>query len=254
VLINFPKQALGYTKSPLGIIALFIVLVYGIAAFAFSQGGGMDDVNITPLIYFLVFFPILVFCGFVWLVANHHTKLYGPSDYKNEELFLKSQLSSAFSLAVADFQHESDGNIKPQLNLDELLETVTNNTNKNKDWRARVLWVDDRPENNVYERKAFEAQGVDFSIALSTKSALEQLENNKFAVVISDMGRKEGPKEGYVLLDEMQKRAIDTPFVIYAGSNSAEHKKLARERGAIGSTSRPDELFTLVMNALTLPK
>ncbi|MBY0475234.1 MAG: hypothetical protein K2Q13_09275 [Nitrosomonas sp.] len=67
--------------------------------------------------------------------------------------------------------------------------------------KSRGLWVDDRPENNVYERQAFQAQGVEFSLALSTNEALDILKTNKFAVIISDMGRKEGPQEGYVLLD-----------------------------------------------------
>ena len=63
-----------------------------------------------------------------------------------------------------------------------------------------MLWVDDRPENNVYERQAFEEQGLHFRLALSTEEALQILKQEKFAAIISDMGRKEGPKEGYVLL------------------------------------------------------
>lgn len=254
---NFPKSVLGYTKSPLGIIGLFIVLVYGIAAIAFSQGNQSSGGDITPLIYFLALFPVLVFVGFVWLVAKHHTKLYGPADFQNEELFLKSNFEnfeSIASLVAADVKHGGSDGVLTEEKLNNLLELVArndgSNRRKDKGWRTRVLWVDDRPENNVFERKAFEAQGVEFTIALSTKSALEQLESTKFGAVISDMGRKEGPKEGYVLLSAMQERKINTPFVIYAGSNSPEHKKMAREQGAIGSTNRPDELFTLVMNAL----
>ena len=42
-------------------------------------------------------------------------------------------------------------------------------------------------------------------MALSTKEALEILKNNKYAVIISDMKRKESDKEGYILLDEIRK-------------------------------------------------
>jgi len=110
--------------------------------------------------------------------------------------------------------------------------------------------VDDRPGNNVYERQAFVAQGLEFDLALSTDEALDKLARENFAVVISDMGRKEGPQEGYVLLDEMRSKGDSTPFVIYAGSNLPEHKKMARERGALGSTNRAQELFELVMSAV----
>jgi cytochrome c biogenesis protein CcdA len=72
----------------LGIIALFIVLVYGFATIAVTFGNNLKG-NLTPLIYFLVFFPVLVFIGFLWLVSQHHDKIYGPADFKDETNFLK---------------------------------------------------------------------------------------------------------------------------------------------------------------------
>ena len=69
------------------------------------------------------------------------------------------------------------------------------------EWRTHILWVDDRPENNTYERQAFEGVGLRFTLALSTDEAFERLAQTKYAAIISDMGRREGPREGYVLLD-----------------------------------------------------
>ena len=63
------------------------------------------------------------------------------------------------------------------------------------------------------------------------------------------MGRREGPKEGYVLLEKIRKSGDKTPYFIYAGSNSPEHKRLAIEKGAQGSTNIAQELFQMVMNA-----
>jgi CheY-like chemotaxis protein len=117
-------------------------------------------------------------------------------------------------------------------------------------WRGRILWVDDRPDNNTYERQAFEAMGLSFTLALSTQEALTILANERFAAIISDMGRKEGPKEGYALLDALRAADARTPFFIYAGSNAPEHKREASQRGAQGSTNRPDELFDMVVQAL----
>ncbi len=111
----------------------------------------------------------------------------------------------------------------------------------------KILWVDDRPDNNVYERETFQSLGFDFTLALSTADALKAIELEPFDMIISDMGRNEGPKEGYVLLDALRGNGNTTPFVIYAGSNAPEHKKLASDRGAQGSTNNPSELLELVI-------
>jgi hypothetical protein len=251
---GFAESAKGFTKSPLGIIALFIVLVYGFASLVVSFGKNIGD-NATPLIYFMVLFPVLVFFGFLWLVANHHRKLYGPSDFKDEDNFIKVQMSTAMSLAAASAkQPENDTN--PELSekhLEKILELVnrTSQREKIKSSKNRIIWVDDRPENNIYERKAFEAQGIEFSLALSTDEALELMESNEYVAIISDMGRKEGTQEGYKLLEEVRNLGDDTPFFIYAGSRSPEHKKMAKERGAQGTTNRADELYKMVMDTVT---
>jgi CheY-like chemotaxis protein len=247
---KFAESAAGFTKSPLGIIALFIVLVYGFASLVVGLGSGISE-HIVPLIYFMVFFPVGVFFGFLWLVAKHHNKLYGPSDFRNEENFIKAQMVTAASLAAASAKQPGYSTGLPEAQLREIVNVVSNAPRHKPDkWRNRVLWVDDRPENNVFERQAFEAQGIEFSLALSTDEALEQIKTNKFAVIISDMGRKEGPQEGYVLLDKLRAMGDRTPFVIYAASNLPEHKLMAQEHGAVGSTNRAEELFQLVMGAI----
>jgi CheY-like chemotaxis protein len=115
---------------------------------------------------------------------------------------------------------------------------------------SRVLWVDDRPTNNVFERRSLEALGVDFDISTSTEDALSKLSAGSYDAVLSDMGRPPDPRAGYTLLDAMRQRGLRTPFIIYAGSNAPEHKAEARQHGAIGSTNRADELFELVLNAV----
>jgi CheY-like chemotaxis protein len=120
-----------------------------------------------------------------------------------------------------------------------------------EDSQKHILWVDDRPDNNTYERGAFEAIGFRFTLALSTNQALQTLSQQRFAAIISDMGRKEGPKEGYVLLHALRSKGDQTPFFIYAGSNLPEHKREAVARGAQGSTNDPQELFELITGMVT---
>lgn len=251
-LEKFAGSAKGFTRSPLGIIALFIVLVYGFASLVVGLDSSITD-HIVPLIYFMVFFPVIVFFGFLWLVAKHHNKLYGPSDFTNEENFFKAQMASVASLAAATARHPGHESGLNNAQLQEIVDVVSKATRKPKleKWKNRVLWVDDRPSNNTYERQAFEAQGIEFDLALSTNEALDRLSKNKYAAIISDMGRKEGPQEGYILLDKLRLDGNSTPFIIYAGSNLPEHKKMAREKGAVGSTNRAEELFQLVMGAVS---
>ncbi|MBO6606253.1 response regulator [Psychroserpens sp.] len=250
---GFADSAKGFTKSPLGIIALFIVLVYGFASLVVSFGQNIGE-NAIPLIYFLVVFPVIVFFGFLWLVANHHKKLYGPSDFKDEDNFVKVQMSTAMSLAAASAKQPND-ELNPELSdkyQEKILELVnrTSQREKIKTSKNRIIWVDDRPENNIYERKAFEAQGIEFSLALNTNEALELIRNNDYVAIISDMGRKEGPKEGYKLLDAIRESGNKTPFFIYAGSRSEEHNRMTKQRGGQGTTNRADELYEMVMNSI----
>lgn len=117
-------------------------------------------------------------------------------------------------------------------------------------WQRHILWVDDRPNNNIYERAAFESMGLEFTLALSTSEALSLLAKRRFAAIISDMGRNEGPREGYLLLERVRATDQKTPFFIYAGSNSHAHKRQAATRGAQGTTNVAQELFDMVMEAL----
>lgn len=56
--------------------------------------------------------------------------------------------------------------------------------------KNQLLWVDDNPDNYI-KRHAFEALGLRFSVALSTKEALEKISQQQYSAIISDMGRKE---------------------------------------------------------------
>jgi hypothetical protein len=86
--IEFGKTAKKLTHNPLGIIALFIVLIYAFASLVVGFGSNLEQAQKTPLIWFLVLFPVLVLLVFAWLVSQHHMKLYAPTDYRDEKLFI----------------------------------------------------------------------------------------------------------------------------------------------------------------------
>ena len=115
---------------------------------------------------------------------------------------------------------------------------------------ASVLWVDDNPSNNLYERRALEALGIRFTISTYTEDALEKMRPNRYDAIISDMGRPPDDRAGYTLLAEKQKLGDKAPLIIYSSSNLPEHKAEARRRGAFGGTNNPQELFQLVISAI----
>ena len=92
--------------------------------------------------------------------------------------------------------------------------------------------------------------GVRFTLSPNTTDALDQLSRQRFAAVISDMGRKEGPREGYVPLDAIRARGDQTPLFFYASSNAPEHKLETRNHGGQGCANNATELFHMVTHAV----
>src|SRR5215216_5862677 len=82
---RFGETARGLAQNPLGIIALFIVLVYGFASLVVGIGANLDPASTIVLVWFMVLFPVLVLGVFAWLVSRHHWKLYSPRDYGKGE-------------------------------------------------------------------------------------------------------------------------------------------------------------------------
>ena len=248
---SFGETAKSLARNPLGIIALFIVLVYGFASLVTAFAGSFTAGERLPLIYFLIIFPVLVLGAFSWLVSKHSGKLFAPSDFKDEENYVKMQMSVVASLTAATAKGDSPAS---EAQLHKIVETVRAAgpaAIKTADsWRNHILWVDDRPENNTYERQAFETIGLRFTLALSTDEAFERLSHAQYAAIISDMGRREGPREGYVLLDRLRKQGDRTPLFFYATSNAPEHKRETREHGGQGCTNNAQELFEMVTRSL----
>lgn len=89
---NFISNAKGLTKNPLGIIALFVSLIYGFACLVLSTSISNlhDDSERLPLIWFIIGFPLVILLAFIYLVVKHHEKLYSPSDYRADEAFIQT--------------------------------------------------------------------------------------------------------------------------------------------------------------------
>src|SRR5262245_7019360 len=125
-------------------------------------------------------------------------------------------------------------------------------------WK-RVLWVDDRPENNAAEIAAFARLQIEVCTRLSTEAAIAALDEaaEPFELVISDWRRPEEETRmpaGLRLLRDVRTRGWTVPVIFYHGVlGRADRKALralvAAERGQ-GATDRPDELFEMAARLL----
>jgi CheY-like chemotaxis protein len=120
------------------------------------------------------------------------------------------------------------------------------------EWRRTILWVDDRPDNNTYEREVFESLRLSFGLARTTDEALEILGRRRFGAIISDMARRNGPREGLLLLDAIRKSDTETPFFLCSATSGPDQQREAFQRGAQGITNQPYELVDMVTAALRL--
>lgn len=84
---------------------------------------------------------------------------------------------------------------------------------------GHVLWVDDHPENNEWERRAMELLGLTLTCKASTSEAMRLMidQGMEFDVVISDMNRNHdgGATAGYGLARKLRANKYINPIIIY---------------------------------------
>ena len=243
---TFSGAAKSLSGSPLGIIALFIVLLYAFASLVTTFSGSFSSAERTPLIYFLVVFPFVVLGVFAWLVSQHSTSLYAPRDFQNEDHYVRTVALLAAAQARAP---GSDPTTK--IDVSAIIANVEKSTRpgaRRVNERKQLLWVDDHPENNVLERQAFESAGFEITLSLSTEQALNAIESHQFTAIISDMEERKGRGKVTICCSKSARRVAQFRF-LYIQLEFAEHKKEAVDLGAQGATSDPNELFRLVAAA-----
>jgi serine/threonine protein kinase len=105
---------------------------------------------------------------------------------------------------------------------------------------SQILWVDDNPENNVDVVRQLKSRGVRVTPSLSTAEAVQRFDPAVHQLVVSDMGRYEGPSNAYVeragfdLLTQLRGRRPDVKVVFCTSSRAAKiHRVEALAAGAL---------------------
>jgi hypothetical protein len=128
---NTGKYAVKLARNPIGIIALFVVLVEGVAGVV-AVSGDLDNVLKTILVVFIVAFPIGVLAVFCYIVIKYPGNLYAPADFQDQSHFMEI----IGRRVQAEVEHVSADALKELVALDIELIPI---------WEARNLH---RPEDS----------------------------------------------------------------------------------------------------------
>jgi CheY-like chemotaxis protein len=121
---------------------------------------------------------------------------------------------------------------------------------------ARLLWVDDKPENNAYLMTTIRGLGVDVVTASSTQEGLGVFRQARppFDAVVSDTVRVEDgafrADAGVELISQLRTLDADVPVFVYASPAAVRAGgEEARVAGAAVVTASPTELLAALEHA-----
>lgn len=159
--MNERNKYSSFIKNPLGIIALSLIIVEAIAALVI-QFSTLTDFQNTLIISFIIIFPFFVMVIFYNLVAKHHTKLYAPKDYVDEQHFVN----------LFEYSRTENKYIKKEVKIDEISK---NPEKKNLD----ILEL----KNNEISQSALSRKMSNYKIiinSLKSESVISELNKNGF--------------------------------------------------------------------------
>lgn len=117
--------------------------------------------------------------------------------------------------------------------------------------RAKILWVDDVPDNNFNEIKMLHQLRTDVTTARSTDEAVALMEKQTFDIVLSDLKRGDDDLAGLTMLGRLKDSHPGLPVIFYVGEYDPAR---GTPPFAFGLTNRPDEMLHLVLDILERTK
>jgi len=154
----------GLTRNPLGILAIFLGVLYGIAGLLLgASNASLTPFNQTLLTWLVVLFPFVSLGTFAWLVSRHHSKLYSPTDFRSDEGFLGSLRSASVKETEKKLELEADA-------LKIELSTINDSTSPSVDSHKGE-------QNSKGERTK---RGIEANNSENRKSAIRSAEDSVF--------------------------------------------------------------------------
>jgi CheY-like chemotaxis protein len=117
-------------------------------------------------------------------------------------------------------------------------------------WGRRILWLDDKPENNSRLVAQLRAAGAHVELATSAETAAELIPSVSPDLLLSDIGRGDRFEAGFEDLEQLRTAGRYTgPVIFYTARVTTSRRARARDLGA-EIVSGEDELFQAIRVAL----
>lgn len=230
-LKNLPGHAAGvaaFVAPSLAVPSAIGIPVAGGIMLFFSVFGFLAGYLLTR-IYLAV---IIKWADNMVIVQNDHVQLPG-----SERQIGVAALSLLQQDTLSDLQRTVAelASATPQ-NEESLAKVDAAATLKDAARAKRVLWVDDRPENNTLLVEQLIKAGISVEQATSTRQAMQMFVHRRYDAVVTDIGRKEEngyvPDAGIVLARQILRMAPDTPIIaVTSGNGAKEHGEAALQAG-----------------------
>ncbi|MDJ0620958.1 MAG: hypothetical protein QNJ63_30185 [Calothrix sp. MO_192.B10] len=199
----------------------------------------IELIKIIPSILWVIFLLILLFVFFEPIKKVLIPQLTELKVFGIEAKFIKQELAKAA--------------IKNPEVKEEALNQVTRRSQRIASiiQGARLLLVNDIPEEMTHVKRILHSLGVFVDVARTTQSALNMLANTDYDVILSDMSRDGIPDEGLRFLNESIKRRISRPTIFTVGIFDPSK---GVPPYAFGITNRVDEMLNLIFDVLERTK
>jgi len=196
-----------------------------------------------------LYFPVVGFLSGYLLTRLYLASLIARADSRLDDPFTQARVAALLGAAAATTPNSSSGAVTVTA-ANDVRQAVTPDAIA-KFGSAAILWVDDNPSGNDYLIRAFRELGITVDTSLNTDDALARLDSGrKYSAIITDMGRPPDPRAGYTLLAALRQRNNRVPVIVFASSDSEEHRKEAQAAGAVDSTNQAQRVFRFVTDAI----
>lgn len=112
---------------------------------------------------------------------------------------------------------------------------------------ARILWVDDNPDDNLYETIALERLGLFVTKATSSEGAEIYLQQLPIALIVTDLTRGLDRNAGKNLIVGVRSKHPDVPVIVYTTGADAKRDDLLLA-GAAAVLDAPADLVAAVLS------
>ncbi len=155
---------------------------------------------------------------------------------------LRKNLSELKSAVESSKQYEQA--VKEQGSVESLIKDTA------------ILWVDDNPKNNIFLIQQLRNMGFKVELSLSTEDGLAKFHDGNYALIISDIGRKErggyNYSAGFDLLKGIREQNSNFPFVIFSTFRAIQqYGTRIQALGVTAMTNSPTELLGIIRSEIS---